>query len=681
VKQLVEKITVTASNVEQALAQAADQLQVPAAELAYSVKSEKKGLFGLKKTVEVEVWVTGDKAGQVVISAEGAERDLQVLWNSEEPPIDNPDQFQQIDGTIAVINGQLLVTGPQNGGKPAVLVPATAGFHIMVNGKTITGDMAVEVLEIDVIQVEPEVVPGWATLTIELAEDKMRAIGIVDLIAGQRYRLVDCDPCHKLTLPGIMEEVPPPGLTRDEINAKLAAANVVYGIDQGAVTHLLSAKHPTRVNLAEGVRGKPPVDETIEYLFTKKNERVADQDTIDYREKNNVVSVVAGEILAVKTPAQLGEKGMDVTGKAWEPPFPKVINIQAGKGVEVSADGMKLIAVQDGQPMVKMGVLAIIPVYQVKSVDLDSGNVRFNGSVIVQNNVEENMQVEAKEWVEVYSSVNMATVKAGGNITISKNAVGSKLQAGGESATSQALLKYLTQIPSLLEQMEAKSKAAREAMEKKGMAGKISDGYLIKIMLENMFPQLARTIKELADYVVQNNIDTDLEVAKVILLLQNSFQGLGPTQLDFNRVRQIKQVVLQIIGKLQQIALAMANVKIGYIQNSMVEASGDITITGKGGYNSELTAGGTVRFIGNPGVFRGGNILAGGNVELGELGSPAGALTTVTVPKNARIKAKKVYHNVIVKVGGFSEKIQEEITSYEAWVSERGLETTKLKGK
>jgi hypothetical protein len=291
------------------------------------------------------------------------------------------------------------------------------------------------------------------------------------------------------------------------------------------------------------------------------------------------------------------------------------------------------------------------------------------------------MLVEAKEWVEVYTSVNMATVKAGGNITISKNAVASKLQAGGESATSQALIKYLTQLPPLLEQMEDKSKAAREAMEKKGMGDKVSDGYLIKIMLENMFPQLTKTIKELADYIVQNNIDTDPEVAKVILLLRNSFQGLGPTQLEFKRVRQIKQLILQTIGKLQQIALAMANVKIGYIQNSMVEASGDITITGKGGYNSELTAGGAVRFTGNPGVFRGGNIMAGGNVELGELGSPAGALTTVTVPKNARIKAKKVYHNVIVKVGGFSERIQQEITNYEVWVSERGLESTKLKEK
>jgi uncharacterized protein (DUF342 family) len=677
VRQLIGKITITAGSVEQALAQAAERLQVPAEKLAYIVKSEKKGMLGLIKTVEVEAWLV--QADQMVLPEEH-EAKPPGQPDLEKPAMENPRQLQPVDGTIAVVNGQVRVTGPENGGRPAVLVPSD-GFQITVNGQLIARDTQVEVLETDVIEVQPEVVPGWTKLTIELAGDKMKAFGIVDITAGYRYRLVDCDPSPKVLLRGTIEEVPPSKLTRDEITAKLLAAKVVYGIDQLAFNQLLLTERSTRVTLAEGIRGKPPVDETIEYLFTKKNNQVSDYERIDYREKNNVLSVVKGEDLAVKTPAQMGEKGMDVTGMAWEPPLPKLIKIQAGKGVELSADGLRFIAAQDGQPTVKNGVMAVIPVYQVKSVDLELGNVRFNGSLIVQNNVEENMLVEAKDWVEVYSNVNMATVKAGGNIIVSKNAVGSKLQAGGESATSQALLKYITQLPPLLEQMEAKSKAAREALEKKGMGDKVSDGYLIKIMLENMFPQLARIIKETADYISQDDIQTDPEVAKVIMLLQNSFLGLGPTQLDFQRVRQLKQLVQQTIGKLQQVALTMANVKIGYIQNSNVEASGDITITGKGGYNSELTAGGAVKFTGNPGVFRGGNILAGGNVEIGELGSPTGALTTVTVPKNARIKAKKVYPNVIIKVGGFSESIQQEITNYEAWVSERGLETTKLKEK
>ncbi|MDW7675984.1 MAG: FapA family protein, partial [Bacillota bacterium] len=399
--------------------------------------------------------------------------------------------------------------------------------------------------------------------------------------------------------------------------------------------------------------------------------------TVDHRERSRLVSVSPGDVLAVKTPAKLGEQGIDVTGKIWEPPFPKIINLQVGPGVELIEDGLKAVATADGQPMMKGSMLVVAPVYQVKAVNLETGNIRFKGTVMVQANVDENMVIEAKDNVEVAGSVNAAFVIAGNHISVRKSVVAGKLQAGGEAATYQTILTYLRQIPQLLTAMEAKSNMAREAMQKKGIQEKVSDGYLIKLMLENMYPQIGKAINELVAYVDYDQKKLDDQVQELIVFLQKAFTGLGPTQLDFSQLGKIKQVIFQVIGKLQQLTEVKANIEVGYAQNARLEASGDVVITGKGCYNADIKAGGTVRATGKPGVFRGGTIIAGGNVEIGELGTPTGAATQVTVPKAAKITARMVYPNVIIKIGNFSERIQNHYSHYEAWVSERGLETSK----
>lgn len=679
---MTEKVSVTAGSIEEALAKAASRMKVDQSDLDYSVISDKKGLLGLTRTVKLEVWVgkkhnRGDRADKTDQGQVG-EQASQALGDKAAQILSNIEQTDRsIEGTVAVIDGQLKVTSPQGEGKPAVIIPAKH-IELVINGKKISNSTQVTEADEIVVNLDKDE-PSKTELRVELSADNMTATGILDITKGYSNKLAEHGPCQKLPLAAIRVEQPLEKLTRDEVMVKLANAKVVYGVEEAGIRKLLEATQSIKVIVAQGMKGKPPEDEKLEYLFGNQQEEVDHKGRVDYREKNTVVSVLAGDVLAVKTPAKLGEKGIDVTGKVWEPPFPKMVKIQAGQGVELSPDGQKFLATRDGQPVVKSAALKVIPVYQAKAVNLDSGNIRFNGSVVVSNNVEENMLVDAKEEVEVYGSVTMAEVKAGGNIEISKNAVGSRIQAGGEAATSQTILKHLNVIPPLLSQMEAKSKAAREAISKKGMGEKVNDGYLIKIMMENMFPQLEKSVKELVGYVEESELELDTDVSELIKVLKKSFLGLGPTQLKFEQVRLIKQLIFRVVGVLQQIAENKANVKIGYVQNSQIEASGEITITGKGCYNSDLNAGGTVKFTGRPGVFRGGNIVAGDDVEVGELGSPNGTATSVTVPKLNKIKARVVYPNVVIKVGGFSEKIQTQIGNYEAWVSERGLETVKLK--
>ncbi|MDW7675949.1 MAG: Jag N-terminal domain-containing protein, partial [Bacillota bacterium] len=242
------KVKVEGPNLEQALANAARQLNAGVEEVQYNILQEKKALLGLMRSVELEAWVrtdvndinvTPDKAGQILI-----------------------DENQKMDannGTISITNGKISVTEPKEGGMRAVLVP-TDKFIVEVNGQQIIHPT--EVNAGDEIKVETIVVEPRQELKIELTKDQMTATGKLELVMGQRYELVDSKPAQHVTLAGKLIELKPAQLTREEILAKLTEAKVGFGIEDAAVNTLVKARESTTVTLAEGRRGNPPVNET-----------------------------------------------------------------------------------------------------------------------------------------------------------------------------------------------------------------------------------------------------------------------------------------------------------------------------------------------------------------------------------------------------------------------------------
>ncbi|HHT48489.1 MAG TPA: DUF342 domain-containing protein, partial [Firmicutes bacterium] len=115
-----------------------------------------------------------------------------------------------------------------------------------------------------------------------------------------------------------------------------------------------------------------------------------------------------------------------------------------------------------------------------------------------------------------------------------------------------------------------------------------------------------------------------------------------------------------------------ASVYANYIQNSFIEATGDIIVQGKGAYNSILEAGGNVKITGLPGVFRGGRIKAGKGVVVSELGSVGGSRVDVQVDERGSIRAEKVYDNVFINIGGRLLKLNKEMRNINARLDQNG---------
>lgn len=93
------------------------------------------------------------------------------------------------------------------------------------------------------------------------------------------------------------------------------------------------------------------------------------------------------------------------------------------------------------------------------------------------------------------------------------------------------------------------------------------------------------------------------------------------------------------------------NVSIAYCQDSDIQSSGGVMITGKGEYISDIKASNSIKFIMEGSVARGGTLKAGEEIKCKVVGSTAGVSTKLQVGSEGNIWADIAYHNTIFKVG------------------------------
>jgi len=149
-------------------------------------------------------------------------------------------------------------------------------------------------------------------------------------------------------------------------------------------------------------RGEIPengVDGYIDYHFDNDYTnpgKLQSDGTIDFRDRGGIPYTHKGELLAEKTPAKPGKNGMDVFG---EPILIKEVMdpvFISGRGTELKEDGLSIYADLDGQPHVDaVGNITVNPELMIKGdVDFETGNVNFNGNIIVKGMVKDGFKIK-----------------------------------------------------------------------------------------------------------------------------------------------------------------------------------------------------------------------------------------------------------------------------------------------
>ncbi len=233
---------------------------------------------------------------------------------------------------------------------------------------------------------------------------------------------------------------PPRGgksLLGTDVAEAIRQAGVVFGIDENAIPQACAALMPVKIELATQ---RPPLkgaDSTFELLIQTVAERapkVNEDGLIDFREMGDIPFVQPGTPLMRRHPATLGVAGCDVRGNPVTP-APGINTPYANtlKGVRFASDDPELLeADTKGQPVLVENGMLVEDVLSLEKVDMDTGNVSFDGSIQIKGDVVAHMKIKVTGNIVVRGTVEAAELEAGGDIQIGSGIIAhSKVKAGG----------------------------------------------------------------------------------------------------------------------------------------------------------------------------------------------------------------------------------------------------------
>jgi uncharacterized protein (DUF342 family) len=190
--------------------------------------------------------------------------------------------------------------------------------------------------------------------------------------------------------------------------------------------------------IAKGLEPIAGVDAQFLSLMPEVHERkphIDEHGEVDYRELGDIVIVHKDEVLMQRIPPIIGKKGRNIFGEIIEPTGGADIPFSGDKkGVYLNPeDKNQLLSSITGQPVNIPNGMIVSPVLTVKQVDFESGNLRFDGSIVVQGDVKEGMKIYALEDITIEGSVTDAQIECMGNLHIKGGVTGnSELVANGE---------------------------------------------------------------------------------------------------------------------------------------------------------------------------------------------------------------------------------------------------------
>ncbi|GAB6098872.1 FapA family protein [Halanaerocella petrolearia] len=230
-------------------------------------------------------------------------------------------------------------------------------------------------------------------------------------------------------------------LTAQDIIAQVKEAGIVFGIKEEEFKSQFNPEEELKsFIIAKGKEATAGKDGRVDLKFDlnrqEKNVNLREDGKADFYNLNRIINVAPEEILAEKIPAEPGEPGRTVTGEEISPEPVEEADLSAGENVEVSQNGKLLKSIIEGQVVYNNGEISVSQVHEINDdLDLSTGNVDFNGSVIIKGDIKDGMVVEAGGNVEVGGSVYNAKIDAGGQVVIKKGFVGgnqSMIQAQGD---------------------------------------------------------------------------------------------------------------------------------------------------------------------------------------------------------------------------------------------------------
>ncbi|AVP54271.1 serine/threonine protein phosphatase [Clostridium tetani] len=627
------------SSLEQCIGDACKLFDVEKDKLDYKIIKKKKGLF-IKKVV-IEAKPIEEKVEEVIKEKEVEEIET---YNIEEKA------KKENYGTVKIKNGELIVKNPKKDGKPANIVIGEDSeyINVKVDGQEVV--KRAEIYEHSTIEVSLYDQVASRKINISTSKDNIEAFASVYYEPEIIYELKDSEENNELILEKVSKySKMPPKYTVEEIKEQLSKGGIICGIIEENLQNVIE-KSCDNVLIAKGVRPIHEKDDVIEYRFNvDEREKKLEEDAmgnVDFKSIGTVEAVKKGDILAIRHSSKPGRDGVDVKGKLLKHKLGKKIRIRAGNGCQLS--GEKIIASIEGKPYVKNNAFYVYRMYEVRSdVDLTTGNIEFIGDVLVYGNVKEGMEVNAGNSITINKNVERSKIEGKGNITIKGSILSSDILGGGQDVTKIKAIDNSKALINLLREIIESTKEVKR-LDLYGKDKK--DGEIIRILMERKYKTLPRTcLNIIRDITVCGK---DQEEGKIILAVKNKLIGLAPLNIkNYRELEDIIKLLEERVVKLEKELTIPIDVIIDYCQDSNISSSGNVYITGKGEYISNIVSNNSIYFTSEKGLARGGQIKAKKEIRCKTVGSISGVTTKLIVGDKGEIWADIAYQNTVFKVG------------------------------
>lgn len=617
------------STVEECINKACHELSIKRSDIKYEILIEKKGVFIKKAQIAVEI----------------------------------QDDNGNIDGTACVTDGKLIVVDPKgNGNFAKIIIPQN--IFAVIDGVQVFGKKQIN-KSMNIKFKFDEVEKPMRKLNIDVTPDNLEVYIDINYVNKSEFKLKDVPQSNEILLEAeVLRSQKPPVYTENELKSELSKNKIVYGILDENIKKCVSGKDINRMLVAKGIEVQNDVDDTIEFKISMDEGskfRESKNGNIDFKSIGFVSAVAAGQVIAIKHEGIEGKNGKDVYGKEIKKKIGKKISITCDENCKIEDD--KVIALKNGKASFKGNRFSIVNVHEVNSdVDLKTGNIKFVGAVSVKGSVLEGMSVESGNDIVISNNVESAIIKAKGNISIGKNAILSEIYSGGQDVEVLSKIEILDNLSrSITELIEAVHQIKKYNTRNKFS----SDGEIVKVLIESKFKNIAKMCK---NYILlANNINDKFRK----LFIENLI-GIAPLHIkDANDLKIIPKEAEEEINNLKSILSMPSDINISYCQECTIESSGDIYITGKGEYISNVTANNSIEFVDKSAVARGGQLKAKNEIKCGVVGSIGGVMTRVCVDEKGHIYSEIAYPNTVFAVGNKEFTIDNLSKNIHAYIDQK----------
>lgn len=618
------------STVEECINKACEELNIKRNDIKYEVLMKKSGLFVKKAQIEVEVEDESDE--------------------------------DSIDGTVCVSGGKFIVTDPKGSGSLAkIIIPEN--IFVIIDGVQAFGKKEINSLMNIKFQFN-EIEKPERRLNINVTPDSLEVYVDISYVSKNQFKLKDIPKSNEILLEAeVIKQEKPPAYTENELKNELSKNKIVYGILDENIKKCVSGKDMNRVLVAKGIEVQNDSDDIIEFKVNMDESSKFKENkngNIDFKSIGFVNAITAGAIIAVKHEGVQGKNGKDVYGKVIKKKVGKRLNIDCDSSCKIEDN--KVMALKNGKASFKGNKFSIVDVYDVNSdVDLKTGNIKFVGAVNVRGNVLEGMKVESGNDIVISQNVENAIIKAVGNITIGKNAILSEIYSGGEDVE---VLSKIEMLDNLRKNIGELIEAVYQIKKYNNKNKFSSDGEVIKILIESKFKNISKVCK---NYILLvHNVNDKFQKLFIEKLI-----GIGPLRIkNVSELDSIAKDAEEEVNSLKAILSIPTDINISYCQECKIESSGNIYITGKGEYISNITANNSIEFLNKNAVARGGQLKAKNQIKCGVVGSIGGVVTRVCVDTNGHIYSEIAYPNTVFVVGNKEFTIDNPSKNVHAYVNQ-----------